>query len=42
MSMNQCPEHDASDNWASFLWHVDDSQRNGVGAAAGPGYFNDL
>ena len=42
MSMNQCPEHDASDSWASFLWHVDDSQRNGVGAAAGPGYFNDL
>ena len=22
--------------------HVDDSQRNGVGKASGPGYFNDL
>lgn len=42
MSMNQCPEHDATDNWESFLWHVDDAIRNGVGEAARPGYFNDL
>jgi hypothetical protein len=21
MSMNQCPEHDATDRWSSFLWH---------------------
>lgn len=21
MSMNQCPEHDATDSWSSFLWH---------------------
>ena len=20
MSMNQCPEHDATDSWSSFLW----------------------
>ena len=42
MSMNQCPEHDATDSWASFLWHIDDAMRNGVGEAARPGYFNDL
>jgi hypothetical protein len=42
LSMNQCPEHDATDSWSSFLWHVDDSMRNGVGAGARPGYFNDL
>ena len=29
-------EHDATDNWASFLWHVDDSQRNGVGVSSEP------
>ena len=34
MSMNQCPEHDATDSWTSFLWHVDDSSRNGVGVRA--------
>ena len=22
MSMNQCPEHDATDSWSSFLWCV--------------------
>lgn len=42
MSMNQCPEHDATDSWPSFLWHVDDAARNGVGEGARPGYFNDL
>ena len=25
MSMNQCPEHDASDSWSSFLWHGEHS-----------------
>merc|ERR1719201_2041967 len=42
MSMNQCPEHDHTDSWLSFLWHVDDSLRNGVGEASRPGYYNDL
>ena len=40
--MNQCPEHDATDSWSSFLWHIDDAGRNGVGESSGPGYFNDL
>ena len=49
MSMNQCPQVDNTDTWASFILHLDSnnyvpsrSVALARAAAAGPGYWNDL
>ena len=49
MSMNQCPQVDNTDTWASFILHLDGNNyiptrdiALGRAAAAGPGYWNDL
>jgi alpha-galactosidase len=49
MSMNQCPQIDNTDTWASFTLHLDANNYApsravalARAAAAGPGYFNDL
>ena len=49
MSMNQCPQVDNTDTWASFIMHLDANNYAPTravalarAAAAGPGYWNDL
>jgi hypothetical protein len=43
LSMNQCPQEDNTDNWQSFIFHIDDNNAFPARAdAAGPGYWNDL
>ena len=49
MSMNQCPQVDNTDTWASFTAHLDANNYVPTravalarAAAAGPGYWNDL
>ena len=49
MSMNQCPQVDNTDTWASFILHLDANNYApsraaalARAAAARPGYFNDL
>lgn len=41
LSMNQCPQEDNTDNWESFLFHIDDNNAFPSRAdIAGPGYWN--
>lgn len=42
MCMNQCPQHDAEDNWNDFLLRIDSFVKLGVGILTQPGYFTDL
>lgn len=43
LSMNQCIQHDNTDRWDSFTWHIDDNNNFPERAhAASPGYWNDL